>query len=162
MAPGLGLVTADAGYHPQTSQVSLETLCSTHSTEENVDDKATPTTGDWLEPLPPIEATRIRRRTDVSQDPRYSLLGPIASDNDAECTTTLGRIPPWLLPPEETQALHDGGHGTAPCLIYARGVSDTPDLGQTNFDNKVMHPHPHRDCVLPRPRMRQETRGEDQ
>ena len=73
MAPGLGLVTADAGYHPQTSQVSLETLCSTHSTEENVDDKATPTTGDWLEPLPPIEATRIRRRTDVSQDPRYAL-----------------------------------------------------------------------------------------
>jgi hypothetical protein len=33
--------------------------------------------------------------------------------------------------------LHDGGHGTTPDLIYARGVPDTPDPGQTSFDKKL-------------------------
>jgi hypothetical protein len=61
-------------------------------------------------------------------------MGPIFSDYDAECTAALSRIPLWVLPPEETQALHDGGQDTAPNLIYARGVPDTPDHGQTNFD----------------------------
>jgi hypothetical protein len=41
------------------------------------------------------------------------------------------------MPPEEIQALHEGGHGTAPDLIYARGISDAPDPSQTNFDNKL-------------------------
>jgi hypothetical protein len=48
-----------------------------------------------------------------------------------------GRIPPWILPPEEIQALHDGWHGTSPYLIYAKGVPDTPNLGQSNFSKKL-------------------------
>ena len=38
---------------------------------------------------------------------------------------------------EETQALFEGGHGTVPDLIYARGVPDTPDPGQTYFGKKT-------------------------
>jgi len=41
------------------------------------------------------------------------------------------------LPPEETQAVFEGGHGTAPDLIYAGGISDTTDHGQTNFDKRL-------------------------
>lgn len=77
----LVLVTADAGSHPQTSQVSLESLCSTQYKEETVpdgtlcsalptgekvDDGASHTNIDWLDPLPATEATRIRTHTDVS------------------------------------------------------------------------------------------------
>ncbi len=87
----------------------------------------------WIDPLPSIEATRIRRHTDVLHYPRYSLLGPIASDYNTKCTAA----PPWVLPPKETQALHEGGHGTTPDLIYARGVPDTPDPGKTNFDKHL-------------------------
>jgi hypothetical protein len=39
-----------------------------------------------------------------------------------------------MLPVKEIQALFEGGHGTAPDLIYERGVPDTIDPGQTNFD----------------------------
>jgi len=85
-APELVLLTADAGSYPQTSQVSLETLCSTQCTEETVDDgilcsalpteervddRAPLTNIGWLDPLLAIEATGIRRHADVSQDPRY-------------------------------------------------------------------------------------------
>ena len=136
-ASDLILVTPDAGSHPQTSQGSLETPCSTQSTEENVDDVAPPNTEGRLEPLPAIETIRIRRQTDVSHDPIYSLLGPTALHYDAECTVAPSRIPPWVPPPEETQSLHDGGHGTTSYLIYAKGVPDTPDPGQTNFDTKT-------------------------
>ena len=143
-APDIVLVTADAGSHPQTSQVSLETLCSTQCTEETVadgnlcpalpteervDDRAPLTNMDWLDPLPSTEACRIKRHTDVSQNPRYDVQGPFASYYDAECTAALSRIPPWVFPAEETQALFEGGHCTAPSLIYARGVPGTPDPG---------------------------------
>jgi hypothetical protein len=115
----------------------LETLDTTQSTEGAVDDGAHPTNWDWLDPFPSIGATRIKRHTDVSPDPRYSLLGPTASHYDAECTAAPSRVPPWVLPPEETQAPHDEGHGTSPYLIYARGVPDRPDPGQTYFDKKL-------------------------
>ena len=47
------------------------------------------------------------------------------------------RLPHWVLSPEETQALHEGGHGTSPDLIYARGVPDTFDPSRTNFGKNV-------------------------
>ena len=89
---------------------------------------------DWLDPLPTTEVTRIKRHTDASHDPRYTLQAPSASNYDAECTTAPSRIPPRVLLAEETQALFEGGHGTTPDLIYAKRVPDTPDPGQTNFD----------------------------
>jgi hypothetical protein len=61
----------------------------------------------------------------------------LASNCDAECTAAPGRISPWILPAQETQALFEGGHGTTPDLIYARGVPDKPDPGQTNFDKNT-------------------------
>jgi hypothetical protein len=127
----------DAGSHPQTSHASLETLSSTQSTKENVDYMAPPTNENWVESLPPIQATRIRRHTDVSQDTQYSLLGPTPSYYYAECTAAPSCIPPWVLPLEEMQALHNGGHCTTQNITYARGVSNTPDTDQTNFDQKV-------------------------
>ena len=90
-----------------------------------------------LDPLPAIKTNRIKRHNDVSQDPKYIIQGPFASDYDAECTSAPSRIPPWVLPSEETQALFEGGHGKTLDLIYARGVPDTPDPGQTNFDKKT-------------------------
>jgi hypothetical protein len=44
------------------------------------------------------------------------------------------RIPYWILPSEETQVLFQEGHGTAPNLIYARGVPESPSLYPTSFD----------------------------
>jgi hypothetical protein len=38
------------------------------------------------------------------------------------------------LPEEDTQALFEAGKDTGPDLIYARGVLNIPDPGQTNFD----------------------------
>ena len=87
-----------------------------------------------MDPLPSTETTRIRRHTDVSQDPRSILQDNIASKYDAECTAAPSRIFPWVLPAEETLALFEGDLGTAPDLIYTRGVPDKPDSGLTNFD----------------------------
>jgi hypothetical protein len=41
------------------------------------------------------------------------------------------------LPTEEIQALFEGGHGTAPDLIYTKGAPDTPSPGQASFDKKL-------------------------
>jgi hypothetical protein len=38
---------------------------------------------------------------------------------------------------EEIQELHAAGHGTAPDLIYARGVPDSPSPDPTSFDKKL-------------------------
>jgi hypothetical protein len=120
--PDLVLVTADADTHPQTTQASLEAISSAQITEEDGDSTALHSTQDWLDLLPSTEATRIRRHTNVSQDhSRYTHIGLSASDYDAECTATPNQIPPWVLPPEEAQALFEAGHGTALDLIYARG-----------------------------------------
>jgi len=60
-----------------------------------------------------------------------------ASHCNAECTAAPIPIPLWVLPIEEKQALFEGGHGTIPDLIYARGVPYTPDTGLATFDNKL-------------------------
>jgi hypothetical protein len=48
-----------------------------------------------------------------------------------------GRLPPWVLPQEETHALFQGGHGTSTVFIYAIAVLDKPDPNTTNFDKKL-------------------------
>jgi len=42
-----------------------------------------------------------------------------------------------MLPTKKTEALFEGSHGTAPDLIYARGVPYTPDPGLITFDKKL-------------------------
>ncbi len=64
-------------------------------------------------------------------------MGPTATDYDAESTFAPTRIPPWVPPAEETHALFEASHGTAPDLIYARGILDTPHPDQTNTDKKL-------------------------
>jgi len=64
-------------------------------------------------------------------------MGISSSDYDAECTAAPNRIPPWVLPPEEAHALFEAGHGTAPDLIYARGIPNTPHHGQSTTDKKL-------------------------
>jgi len=87
----------------------------------------------WLEPLPPDVETRRRRHTDISQDPRYEIHTPTGN---SECIETPTRIPD-LIPPHETkEALLRAGHGTAPDLIYARGVPDTPSPDPNTLDRK--------------------------
>jgi len=125
-APDLVLVIADAGAHPQTSHVSLETLCSAQSTKESVDARTPHINMDWLNTLPINEATRIRRHTDVSRDQKSTLPGPFALHYDAECAVAPGRIPPWVLAAEEIHALLEEGHGRAPDLIYARESRTRP------------------------------------
>jgi hypothetical protein len=91
------------------------------------------TSTEWLEPLPPEVETRHRRHTDVSQDPRYDQ-APTAGDS--ECTEAPIRITDWILPHETQEALFKEGHGTAPDLIYARGVPDSPSPDPSTFDRK--------------------------
>ena len=40
----------------------------------------------------------------------------------------------WILPLETHETLFRAGHGTAPDLIYARGVPDTPSLDPSTLD----------------------------
>ncbi len=91
-------------------------------------------------PLPSDYAIRTRRSTDVSQDPRYTHISPNATDCDAECAFAPTRIPSWVLPSDETKALFEASHGTAPDLICARGrrgILDAPHPDQTNTDKKL-------------------------
>ena len=46
------------------------------------------------------------------------------------------RLPEWILPIETQEALFRAGHGTAPHLIYTRGVPDTPSPDPRTFDRK--------------------------
>ena len=70
---------------------------------------------------------------DVSQDPRYDILTPTC---DAECVEAPARLPEWIFPLETQETLFRAGHGTAPDLIYARGVPDTPSPDPSTFDRK--------------------------
>ena len=47
------------------------------------------------------------------------------------------RIPEWVLSLEEIQELYTADHGTAPDLIYARGVPDSPSPDPTSFNKKL-------------------------
>jgi hypothetical protein len=42
----------------------------------------------------------------------------------------------WVLPTEQNRELFSAGHGTAPYLIYARGVPDSPSLDPSSFNKK--------------------------
>ena len=88
---------------------------------------------DRLEPIPPEIETRHRRHIDVSKDPRYNRA---TTAGDSECTEAPTRIPVWILTLETQEALFREEHGTAPDLIYARGVPDTPAPDQHTFDKK--------------------------
>ncbi len=81
--------------------------------------------------MPTEVETRHRRHIDVSQDPRYDRA---ATATDAECTEVPSRISEWILPLETQEALFQERHGTAPNLIYAREVPNTPALDPTTFD----------------------------
>ena len=61
-----------------------------------------------------------------------------ALDYDAECTAAPNLIPPWVLPPEEAQALFEAGHGTEPDLMYARGIPYTPHPNQSTTADKKL------------------------
>jgi hypothetical protein len=54
-----------------------------------------------------------------------------------ECTAAPNRIPEWILSHEEIQELYIAGHGTAPDLIYARGVPDSPSPDPTSFNKRL-------------------------
>jgi len=88
---------------------------------------------DWLEPLLPEVETRHRRHDDVSQDPRYD---QATTAGDSECTEAPTRILDWILSLETQEALFREEHGTAPDLVYVRGVPDTPAPDQNTFDRK--------------------------
>jgi hypothetical protein len=126
-------VAADADNQNQTTDEELSSVVTpTH-------EKIRPTEGihqastDWLEPIPPDVETRHRRHTDVSQDPRYYQATTVG---DLECTKAPSRIPDWILPQETQDTLFKAGHGTAPDLIYARGVPDTPTPDPGTFNRK--------------------------
>ena len=47
------------------------------------------------------------------------------------------RIPEWVMSREEKHELYAAGHGTAPDLIYASGVPDSPLLDPSSFNKKL-------------------------
>ena len=134
-APDLVLVMADTGTQPTTTGTAMGTLSLTGEVPiPHPPLEAYPQ--DWLAPLPTTEEVRTRRHTDVSQDLRYIHWGPSPTASDAECTSAPRRLPAWILPHEDTQILYEAGHGTAPDLIYARGVPDSPSPNPASFDRK--------------------------
>ena len=136
-APDLVLLTSDTGSQPQTSEASLDALHSATTTEDPEHDGGLNTPMEWLEPLPYVEDTHRRRHTDVSQDPRYTNQGLAASDGDTDGTEIPNRVPTWVLPTKQTQALFEKGLGTAPDIIYAKGVPFIPNLGQITVNKKL-------------------------
>jgi hypothetical protein len=48
----------------------------------------------------------------------------------------LRRIPQWILSLEEIKEVFSKGYGTAPDLIYARGVPDSPSPDPSSYDKK--------------------------
>jgi hypothetical protein len=91
----------------------------------------------WLDPLPSLEATRSIRHTDVSHDPAYVHQNLTSSDYDVECKAAPSQIPSCIIPQEETLARCEECNGTAPDIIYARGVPDTTHPVITNVDKKL-------------------------
>jgi ribonuclease HI len=134
-APDLTLVMADTGTQPTTTEADIKSL-SLNPEERNLPREAEACPQDWLAPLPTPNEISARRRTDVSQDPRYIQWGLTASTCDEECIQAPRRLPDWVLPQEVTQSLFEAGHGTAPDLIYARGVPDSPHPDPSAFDRK--------------------------
>jgi len=126
---------ADTGIQPMTTGNSIELLSPT-SEDPDLSPTTETTSHDWLAPLPTTEEIRRWRHTDVSQDPKCNHRGLSAAAGDAECTASPSRIPDWVISHEETQMMFEAGHGTAPDLIYARGVPDTPSPDPTSFDRK--------------------------
>ena len=133
IADDLRLVAADTGNQNQTTEEDLSSIMTAWKEENHPPDDSHQSSTDWLEPIPPEVETRHRRHTDVSQDPRYDRA---PKDGDLECTEAPTRIPEWILPLETQEALFREGHGTAPDLIYARGVPDSPAPDPSTFDRK--------------------------
>ena len=123
----------DACNQNQTTEEELSSITTTTQEENHPKEGTHQTLTDWLEPLPPEVETRHRRHIDVSQDPRYDRA---TTAGDSECTEAPTRTPVWILPHETQEALFREGHGTAPDLIYARGVPDTPAPDPSTFDRK--------------------------
>ncbi len=126
---------ADAGTRDQTTIGDLAFLLTLPL--EDKDTLPDPETGmavtDWLPPLPRVTgAAQHQRHTDVSQDPRYETY----PNTDSECTDAPSRIPSWILPDVTQYSLHKAGYGTAPDLIYARGIPDSPRPDPNTFDRK--------------------------
>jgi hypothetical protein len=67
-------------------------------------------------------------------DPIYNQWGLSAATGDAECTAAPSRILVSVLPRAKTQMMFEAGHGTAPDLIYARRVLNTPSPDPTSFN----------------------------
>jgi len=70
---------------------------------------------------------------DVSHDPRYGIL---TSTSDEECVKAPSRLPEWIISIDTQKGLFRARHGTAPDLIYAIGVPDTPSPDPRIFDRK--------------------------
>ncbi len=87
--------------------------------------------------MPNFGQNRHRQHTDVSQDIRYNIGCLSAAEGDAECTAAPSRIPAWIFSHEDSQELYAAGHGTAPDLIYARGVPDSPSPDPTSFNKNI-------------------------
>jgi hypothetical protein len=98
-ADDLRLVAADADNQNQTTEEELSTIMTPILEANQPTEGTTHTLIDRLEPLLPEVETRLRRHTDVSQDPRYDRA---TTAGDSECTEDPTRIPEWILP-HETQ-----------------------------------------------------------
>ena len=70
-------------------------------------------------------------------DPRYKTVTLSAAYGDIHGTEAPRRIPEWVISREEIQELYSAGNGTAPDLIYARGVPDSPHPDQASFNKKT-------------------------
>ena len=121
----------------------------------------TNTPRDWIQSLSQEEKTGRKRHIDVSHDMRFTDMGLSAAVGDAERTEALTRIPPWVLAPDETKKLFEDGHGTAPNLMYAKGMPITHHPNLTNVNKTGVHTHPRRSQIIKRPRMQYQTYGED-
>jgi len=142
LTPDIVPIAADTGIQSHTDNESFDLLSpylGSQSSNEESESHPRETTphSDWLDPIPSPNRVLSTRHTDVSRDLRYETGTLSAVDGDTQCPASPRRIPDWVVSRKEIQELYFAGHGTAPDLIYAKGVPDSPHPDHASFDKKA-------------------------
>jgi hypothetical protein len=134
-AKDLFLAAAEAGSQPQKTTEDEESIIAPAPPKESDHQQGfLNATDEWLAPITPSEPLGRRRRSNISQNPRYKT--KTSTQGDEECIAAPDHILDWIFRKEAQDALYKAGHGTAPDLIYAIGISDTPIPDPCAFDRK--------------------------
>ena len=131
------LVTMDESVKHQTTDEGITELTANTSDEQDLATQTPLLNTDWLSNIPHTALTLQRNhRVDESIDTKTLLSQRVGAIHDEEGTKAHRYIPAWVLPQEDLDNLMAAGAGTAPDIIYARGVAADPAPDIDSFNRK--------------------------